>query len=52
MNTGTKAVVQRCSTKNSILRNFAKFIRKHLRHSLVFDKVAGLKAATLLKKRL
>ena len=36
--------------KKGVLRNFANFTRKHLCHSLFFNKVAGL--ATLLKKRL
>ena len=35
-----------------VLKNFAKFIRKHPCWSLLFNKVAGLKPATLLKKRL
>ena len=38
--------------KKGVLRNFAKFTGKHLCQSLFFDKVAGLRAATLLKKRL
>ena len=38
--------------KKSVLRNFAKFTGKHLRQSLFFDKVAGLRPVTLLKKRL
>ena len=32
---------QRCSVKKCVLRNFAKFARKHLCRSLVFNKVAG-----------
>ena len=36
--------------KKSVLRNFAKFTRKHLCQSLLFNK--GLRLATLLKKRL
>ena len=36
--------------KKSVLRNFAKFIGKHLCQSLFFNKVAGFRAATLLKK--
>ena len=36
----------------SVLRNFAKLTRKHLSQSLVFNKVAGLRPPTLLKKRL
>ena len=35
-----------------VLRNFAKFSGKHLCQSLFFNKVAGLRPATLLKKRL
>ena len=38
--------------KKGVLRNFAKFIGKHLCQSLFFNKVAGLGPATLLKKRL
>ena len=37
--------------KNGVLRNFAKFTRKHLCQSLFFNKIAGLRPATLLKKR-
>ena len=43
---------RRCSLKNGVLRNFAKFTGKHLRQSLLFNKVAGLRPATLLKKRI
>ena len=39
-----------CQT--GVLRNFAKFTGKHLCQSLYFNKVAGLRPATLLKKRL
>ena len=35
-----------------VLRNFAKFIRKHLCQSLFFNKAAGPKPAILFKKRL
>ena len=38
--------------KKGVLKNFAKFTGKQLRHSLFFNKVAVLRAATLLKKRL
>ena len=38
--------------KKGVLRNFPKFTGKHLRQSLFFNKVAGLRPATLLKKRL
>ena len=49
---------QRCSGrpevfyKKGVPRNFAKFIGKQLCQSLFFNKVAGLRPATLLKKRL
>ena len=33
-------------------RNFAKFTRKHLCQSFFFNKIAGLRLATLLKKRI
>ena len=36
--------------KKGVLRNFAKFIGKHLYQSLFFNKVAGLRSVTLLKK--
>ena len=45
----SEAVIQRCSVKN---KNFTKFTGKHLCQSLFFNKVAGLRPATLLKKRL
>ena len=38
--------------KTGVLRNFAKFTGKHLRQSLLFNKVASLRLATLLKKKL
>ena len=38
--------------KKDILRNFTKFTGKRLRQSLFFNKVAGLRPATLLKKSL
>ena len=38
--------------KKDVLRNFAKFTRKHVRQSLFFNTVAGLRPATLLKKRI
>ena len=43
---------QRCSTKKDVLRNFTKFTGKPLCQSLFFNKVAGLRPATLFKKRL
>ena len=41
---------RRCSVRNGVLRNFAKFTGQHLWQSLFFTKVAGLRPATLLKK--
>ena len=38
--------------KKGVLRNFAKFIGKHLCQSLFFNKVADFRPATLLKNRL
>ena len=38
--------------KKGVLQNFAKFIGKHLGKALLFNKVADLKPATILKKRL
>ena len=43
---------RRCSVRKGVLRNFAKFTGKHLCQSLFFNKVAGLRPTTLLKKRL
>ena len=40
------------SVRKDVLRNFAKFIGKHLCQSLLFNIVAGLRPATLLKKKL
>ena len=48
----TEAVVRRCSMKKGLLKNFTKLTGKHLCQNLYFNKVAGLKHATLLKKRL
>ena len=42
---------QRCFIKKAVLRNFTKFIEKHLRQGLFFNKVAPLRPATFLKKR-
>ena len=36
--------------KKGVLRNFVKFTGKHLCQSLLFNKVAGPRPATLLKK--
>ena len=38
--------------KKGVLKNFAKFTGKYLSQSLFLNKVAGLRPATLLKKRL
>ena len=44
--------MQRCSIKKRVLTNFAKSTEKHLRQGLFFGKVASLRPATLLKKRI
>ena len=36
--------------KKNVLKNFAKFIGKHVSQSILFNEVAGLRPATLLKK--
>ena len=36
--------------KKGVLRNFAKFTEKHMYRSLIFNKVAGLQPARLLKR--
>ena len=43
---------QKCSMQIGVLRNFTKFIGKHLCQSFFFNKVPGLRPAILLKKRL
>ena len=48
----TEAVVQRCSVKKGVLKNFGKFTGKHLCQGAFFNKIAGMSPATLLKKRL
>ena len=48
-------VYQKAATRGflrKVLRNFAKFTGKDLCQSFFFDKVAGLRPATLLKMRL
>ena len=37
--------------RKGVLRNFEKFAGKHLCHSLLFNKVGGLRTVALLKKR-
>ena len=41
---------RRCSVRKDVLRNFEKLTGKYLRQSLFFDKFAGQRPATLLKK--
>ena len=48
----SEVIVRRCSIKMGVLRNYTKLTGKHLCQSLFFDKIAGLRPATLLKKRL
>ena len=43
---------QRCSVKTGVVRDFTKFTGKQLCQSIFFNKVADLRPATLLKKRL
>ena len=43
---------RRCSVRKGVLRNSAKFTRKQMCQSLIFNKVANLRPETLLKKRL
>ena len=43
---------QRCSMIKGVLKKYAKLTGKHLCQSLFLNKVAGLRPATLLKKRL
>ena len=43
---------QKCSVKKGVPGNFTKFTGKYLCQSLFFNKVAGLRPALLLKKRL
>ena len=43
---------RRYSKEKGVLKNFTRFTRKHLCQSLFFNKVAGLRYVTLLKKRL
>ena len=45
-------VAQKCSKKKGVPKNFAKFTGKHQCQSLLFNKVAGLRSATFLEKRL
>ena len=39
-----------CSVRKGVLGNFAKFAGKHLCQSFLFNKIAGLKFATSVKK--
>ena len=45
----SRSSYRRCSVRKGVLRNFPKFMGKHLRQSPLFNKVAGLRPATLLK---
>ena len=47
-----RASHRRCSLERGVLESFAKFPGKDLCQSLFFNKFAGLKPATLLKKRI
>ena len=41
---------RRCSIKQVVLKKFAKFTERHLCRSVFFNKIAGLRPVTLLKK--
>ena len=43
---------RRCSVRKGALRVFSKFAGKYLYQGLIFNIVAGMRPATLLKKRL
>ena len=47
-----EAVAWRCSVGKVFLETLRKFTGKHMCQSFLFNKVAGLRPATLLKKRL
>ena len=49
---GSEAVVQRCSVAKDVFRNFAKLTEKHICQSLFLIKLQASRPATLLKKRL
>ena len=46
-----RSSLQRCSTQKIVLKNFTKHTENHLLQSLFFNKVAGLRPATLIKKK-
>ena len=49
--TNDRSSHKRFSVQKGVIRNFTKFTGKHLCQCLFFNKVAGLRPATLLKKR-
>ena len=49
-NRSNRSSHRRCSVRKSFLRNFTKFTGKHLWQSVFFNKVPGLRPATLIKK--
>ena len=49
---GFRSSHRRCSVRKGVLGNFIKFTGKHLCQNVFFNKVAGLRPATLLKRRL
>ena len=49
---GTEAATRVAFLKKGFLENLAKVMEKTLRQNLIFNKVAGLRPATLLKNRL
>ena len=49
---GSRSSHRSCSIRKGVLRNFAKFAWNDLCQGLFFDKVTGLRPATLFKKEL
>ena len=51
INTHVRSRHRSCSMKKGILKTFEKFTGKYLYQSYFFNKVAGLRPATSLKKK-
>ena len=50
MERNSRSSHRRCSLREGVLRNFAKFTGKHQCQSLFFNKAAGFRPVTLLEK--
>ena len=48
---GSEAATKRCPMEKDVLKNFTKFTAKHLCQSPFFNKLSGLRFATLSKKK-